>query len=95
MQDAWKSVIEADLAATEYKPKTPVPEGEYKAFVSSVEAKIFKTGAKGLAYTFVIEDGPEKDKEVRDNVIVVLKTGTANFQGSAIVKKTHDGRGPL
>lgn len=87
MSEAWKSIIDADLKDAEFAPRTPIPDGDYPVFVSSIEAKVFTTGSKGLAVTYVIESGDQKDRDLRESIILVLKDGSPNKMAAATIKK--------
>lgn len=83
----WKSVIEADLKDAEYTPRAPLPDGEYSAFVSNIEAKIFASNSKGIQVTYVITDGEHKDRDIRDYFVIVKTDGSINKSGPALTKK--------
>ena len=88
MSDAWKSVIEADIKDAEFAPSSPIPDGNYTAFVSNIVAKTFESKAKGLEVTYVITDeGDSKNREIRDYLVITLADGSYNKSGGAKVKK--------
>ena len=88
MSEAWKAVIDADLKNAEYTPRTPLQDGTYDAVVSNVEAKVFRSGSKGLEVTYRIEsEGDAKGKEIRDYFVVATAAGAPNPQGTASIKK--------
>lgn len=89
--EAWKSVIDADLndaARTEGTGSGPIPDGAYPAHVTGVETKTFMSGAKGIQVTFALDvEGELSNREIRDYFVVVAKDGKPNRFGAARVKK--------
>jgi hypothetical protein len=65
----------------EKKPLAPLAEGRYAAFVEKVESTTFKTGSKGYTITYCIEQGPAKNRKIRDRIIITDKAGNETKYG--------------
>lgn len=49
---------------------TPIPEGEYEAYVFEVEKKTFRSGNEGYAVTYNIAEGPYQGRKIFDNIVL-------------------------
>lgn len=68
---------------------TPVPQGWYEVFISSVEKKTFKTGSEGLALVYTIRGDIEQEaanRKLFDNLVASPK---AMFRWNDISKATN------
>lgn len=62
-------------------PSTPVPEGKYEAYPSEATAKVYGTGAAGIAVTFTITSKELRGRKLRENFILVNKQGEQSKVG--------------
>lgn len=82
----WNGVINADLKDAEFSGGLVIPDGQYEAMLSSVEAVTFKAGSKGLKVTYAITLNG-KVVTINDYFVIKLADGSSNPTGSASVKK--------
>ncbi|PWA11095.1 hypothetical protein DCC39_10375 [Pueribacillus theae] len=49
---------------------TPIPEGEYEAYVFEVKRKTFNSGNEGFSITYNIAEEPYKKRKIFDNLVI-------------------------
>lgn len=49
---------------------SPIPEGEYVAYVYEVEPKRFRTGSEGFSITYNVGEGEYKGRKIFDNIVL-------------------------
>jgi|SRR5271165_485431 len=68
------AAAEAGSAGT---PRGPIAPGTYSAFLQEVKHGTFKTGSYGMTFTFVIEGGENKNRKIREYLVLTKADGTA------------------
>lgn len=49
---------------------SPIPEGDYEAYVYDIERTKFTTGSEGFKITYNIADGPYQGRKIFDNIVL-------------------------
>jgi hypothetical protein len=68
--------------------KGPIPPGRYAGFLQEVRNGTFKSGSYGITFTYVIEGGPQKNRKIREHVVLTRADGSViNFSGARIKRR--------
>jgi hypothetical protein len=67
--------------------KGPITPGRYAAFLQEVKNGTFKSGSYGVTFTYIIDNGPMKNRKIREHIVLKRADGSVVEFGGARIKR--------